>query len=425
MKMKLSQGCIVLFSLRDFNEFLRELGLLNRARLLKPIVDNTGKVLYKEDLPVKQSALDKLMELEGQYRQEFFVNINDEAIREIARTITKKILHCLDLPQNIAVRHLFGETRHNFKSYILNSFSSKKLIMVLYKLAHEKPDLFDHLAGLGLLCLGIVLPLSTHVRMIHRYTFLAGMCADIGLMDTDYWKTPLEKYPDRVKAAERSARYIEGMSLPGAVPMSIRKHVLNPLDPPPIEENDLDSLPGEFITDGDGGTREEDLLEVKTGPDSEFSDEDLSEVIKEVLKIARFYQQVKHRCREKDTFLKELIEMMAYNAARGFFSLKLVNPILRRFREYEKSARMMMVIAGIERKCEFPPSAWAYPKPKATQILCRNREFDCPNILSGRDIHVVSDNEAFGMIGLNMEAGKYPKCTLEEELMKRLKEIMK
>ncbi|MBN1533598.1 MAG: hypothetical protein JXA20_13095 [Spirochaetes bacterium] len=425
MRMKLSQGCITFFGLRDFNEFIRELNLMGRLELLRPIVDNAGKILFAEDQPVKQGALDKLIELEGQYQQQFAAKITDEVIREIAQLVAKRAVRSLEFPDGVVVRQLFEGTRHNYRSYILNAFGSKKLIMVLYKMSHEKPDLFDYLAGFGLLCLGIVLPLSTHVRMIHRYSFLAGICADIGLMDTDYWKAPLEKYSMQVKAAERSARYVEGMSLPAVVPAAIRKHVLNPLDPPPVEEEDLDSLPGDLI-DEEREVGGDDLLPLqKSGGDANLSDAELSEVLKEVLKIARFYYHVRHRCREKENYLKELIEKMAYNAARGFFSRKLVEPIIRRFRDYERSARFMMHIAEIERRCLRPPSAWAYPKPKATQILCRNREFDCPNILTGRDIHVMSDSEAFGWVGLNMEAGKYPKCTLEAELMKLSKEILK
>lgn len=424
MKMKLSQGSITFFSLRDLNEFIRELGLINRIKLLEPIQDNSGKILYKEDLPVKQSTLDKLAEMEGQYRQNFSASMSDEAIREMAKYVTRKVLHTLDFAENTVSRHLFDGTRHNYRSYIVNSFSSKKLIMVLYKMTHEKPELFDYLAGMGLLCMGIVLPLSSHIRMIHRYSFLAGLCADMGLMDTDYWKTPIEKYAMKVKAAERSARYIEGMSMPEAVPAAVRKHVFNPLDPVPAEDDDLDLLPGSLAEEGEV-PQGDDALDVDKGGDSGLSENDLAEIIKEVLKIARFYQSVRFRCREKEDYLKQLIEKLAYNAARGFFSRKLADPIIKKFKEYERSARFMMRIAEVERKCLKPPSAWAYPKPTASQILCRNREFDCPNILMGRDIHVVADSEAFGWVGLSMEAGKYPKCTLEEEILKLSKEILK
>ena len=38
-------------------------------------------------------------------------------------------------------------------------------------------------------------------------------------------------------------------------------------------------------------------------------------------------------------------------------------------------------------------------KTKTTQILCKNKVFECPNYISGWDINVVTAQEAVGYVG--------------------------
>ena len=73
-------------------------------------------------------------------------------------------------------------------------------------------------------------------------------------------------------------------------------------------------------------------------------------------------------------------------------------------------------IAQIENQCLHPPSAWAYPKPKASQVLCKNNHHTCPHYVSGWNISVISTQEAIGYIGTNLRPGSYPKCRLEKDL---------
>jgi hypothetical protein len=108
--------------------------------------------------------------------------------------------------------------------------------------------------------------------------------------------------------------------------------------------------------------------------------------------------------------------MVAYNGARGFFHKDLVELIIERFREYEAIARRMIKVAAVEKSCLYPDSAWAYPKPRAAQVLCRHFKTGCPKLESGWDIHVVSPTEAYGWLGTPLAAGNYPKCALERDL---------
>ena len=108
--------------------------------------------------------------------------------------------------------------------------------------------------------------------------------------------------------------------------------------------------------------------------------------------------------------------MFAYNVEKKNFDQEIANPMIDCFRQYEKVIKRIRKIAKIENLCIHPPSAWAYPKPKAAQVLCKNNHHTCPHYVSGWNISVVSTQEAIGYIGTNLKPGSYPKCRLEKDL---------
>ena len=113
--------------------------------------------------------------------------------------------------------------------------------------------------------------------------------------------------------------------------------------------------------------------------------------------------------------------MFTYNSEKGIFRKDLADPMINRFVEFDAAIKKIRVIAEIENKCKFPPAAWAYPKPKAAQVLCKERNYQCPFIVNGWDLKIITAQDPFGFIGTSLAVGTYPKCALEEELQKKVK----
>ena len=142
------------------------------------------------------------------------------------------------------------------------------------------------------------------------------------------------------------------------------------------------------------------------------------EILGESLRIAHFILETKKRIEDSDYFAEEMVYRISYNAGKGVFHDDLIRPIVRKFQEFELEARKMRRLAEIENRCIHPPSAWAYPKPRAAQILCQNHVQSCPKMIRGWDIHVISPQQAFGWLGADLAAGEYAKCELEKLLQK-------
>jgi hypothetical protein len=148
------------------------------------------------------------------------------------------------------------------------------------------------------------------------------------------------------------------------------------------------------------------------------NDERLLPVLQEILKFTRYIFFLFSKLEQSEHMIEEVSFRVAYNARKGYFNLSIVQPVLHKFREYELEYRSLMLIADIEGRCLHPPSAWAYPKPRATQIICKHGITSCPHLQTGWDLHVISPQDAFGWIGASLDAGRYQKCHLESELAK-------
>ncbi len=420
--MKISAEEISFSSLIEIESFCNELELFGIVQFVEPIKDNSDNILIKEKINVKESALKKLETMDGHYKPEFRVLVTKDLLNKIKRHITMLIYTRLKSAENIFIRYLYDEGRP-VKNFILHSFSQKRLTLAVFKVARERTNFFYHCADLGLLSLGIVLQKSLKIRFIHRNSFLAGFLCDFALADGDEWRHPPLQESDRRALAQKCSSFISRFGVTPELAAAIRNHTIsfaNPAGETVSIDEAVNNAGAKSIFDDmfeENKTEEIDDVEISDEAAKEQKNDEMMElIVTETLRIAKYVDETTKKIIEPEHFAEQLVYMVAYNAARGYFHNDLVEPLLKQFRAYEEIARRMIKIAGIEKKCVHPPSAWAYPKPRATQVLCKDRIFDCPNLVFGWDINIVSPQESFGWIGTPLDIGSYPKCTLEKEL---------
>jgi len=415
--MKISANEIVFSSLTEITEFCNELGLWGSFQFAEPIQDNSDNILIKEDINIKESAIRKLETMEGGYKPNFKVKVTNPILKIAAEKIADIIKNRLKEPDNAFIALLYENSVPNYRAFISNSIRPRKIVLTLYKLLKEKSVFFGHIADLGLLCLGVIMQKPVKVRFIHRNAFLVGLLADMALVETGEWMMPVEDEKTRAMLADRCATFLPPFEVRPEVIAAVRNHTVkatipiggeSPIDSV-IESRGLGSDGSVFDSILEGGDEPS-----SSGPAEE--DELMTIMLTESMRIARYISDTNKKITERDHLAEALVYFLAYNTAKGLFHKEMVEPLLRKFRAFEEEARRLMKIGLVEKKCLYLPSAWAYPKPRATQILCQNRVYDCPNLVSGWDIHVISPQEAFGWIGAPLGAGNYPKCSLEKEL---------
>ncbi|UOG48972.1 hypothetical protein [Leptospira noguchii] len=421
--MKVTHSCLEFDSIEDLIDFTKEFETGSMLRFLSPIEDNSGNVLVKEEVQVKESTLARLRDIKGQYTPKFEVKLNKELLEQIQNILAIKIVNQLKVTDMKFLKFMYENTNYNFKGIVRNSLLSKKMVLALLKVYNQNLNFFKYISELGLLSLGIVMiPDTMRFRLLRRYAFTAGILMDVPRIGVDkFTKLPSDDN-EKVGIAHKCSDILQKLDLIEFTYGSISNHMpLGMMEDSaskdktvaPSENIDETFLDDIISNDGESDSKEDGSREDAI-PEKSY---DLFQaLLTDTLKLTRYIANVSHNAVDKDYVMEELVYYIAYNTSKKYFDELLANPLVATFKEFEVNVKRLRKIAEVEMKCVYPPSAWAYPKPKSSQVLCKNKVWDCPNIVMGWDIHVITAQEAFGWVGTSLPVDNYPKCRLEEEL---------
>ena len=408
--MKITKDGIEFSELKEFTKFIINLDLLGTIQLREALTDKKGNILIKELVYIRDSSLKKLESMSDQYTPSFKVQTNSELIGKIRKKLSLEVVPIIDETEKSFISILFNQnasTVKNTENLISNAFYSDNLVLTLYEIMVEDKDFFQHIIKMGLLCLGTVIQKSYTIKLIHRNAFLTGLAADLILFKTNYWKNSNLDDLLLLDLMKLNLKIATNIGLPDEVIYAVQNHIIRGLyvveTPDPIDFEVLKQNPFLQISPGE---------KTSNAADNEYYEETIK-ILTEALKITRFISEANKSIDESDDIVQKLITMFAYNVEKKNFDQEIANPMIDCFRQYEKVIKRIRKIANL---CIHPPSAWAYPKPKAAQVLCKNNHHTCPHYVSGWNISVVSTQEAIGYIGTNLKPGSYPKCRLEKDL---------
>lgn len=409
----------------EFRRFVVEYELLGSVSLSEPIVDKSGNVLLKEKVAIKENLIKKLEEMDGKFIPSFKLAMSKDLMKMLKQVLAKAVLSRIEDKSNQFIKHLFeqnAEKMASLKGIILNSFYTKTIALSFFRILLNEKEFFHYLADMGLLSLGAVIQKNYQYKMVNRFSFLAGLCADIAASKEGIYRRTLIGLPLTVTTS-LSTEIARKLALPEEVIAAINSHPLAAFEIPngnlpDVNLEDLKKHPlnVELLT---GTAMEDDTTEEKEDVGAYV--EETADVVLSALKIARYVAENLKVTVDREHISEKLLVMFTYNAEKGIFRKDLADPMLNRFVEFDAAIKKIRVIAEIENQCKFPPAAWAYPKPKAAQVLCKDRNYHCPLIVNGWDLKIITAQDPFGFIGTSLAVGTYPKCALEEELQQKVK----
>jgi len=424
--MKITSTGIEFIDFNEFKRFATEYDLLGSVSLSEPIIDKNGNILIKEKVAIKENLLKKLEAMEGKYIPSFKLGMSRDLMRMLKLVLTKAVMTRINDKSNEFINHLYeqnAEKMASLKGIIQNSFYSKPLALAFFKILLNQKDFFNHLSDLGLLSLGSVIQKQYNLKMVNRYSFLAGLCADICTNKDGIYKQSLAGQ-SLGRTASLSVEIGRKLELPEEILSAIGSHPIAKFEIPGavIAEINSEELRSHTFNQEllAGSALDGDASEVDEDEEAEFSEE-TSEVVLESLKIARYVIENLKVTADKDKVSEKLLVMFTYSAERGLFRKDIADPMINCFKEFDVAIKKIRLVASVENKCKFPSSAWAYPKPKSAQILCKDRNYQCPWIVNGWDLKIITAQDPFGYIGTALSVGTYPKCALEEELHEKVK----
>jgi hypothetical protein len=423
--MEIKQGEILFPDFADFLKFVIALDLSNQIKFSRPITDLTGKVMIREGILARQSMIERLRDMEGQYTLPLAIEITNDIYARIADFLADQVMQVSEKMEYGFVKRLLDSVDRNHRAFVRNTFRHRSLALLSYRITQQNGKFFEHCSLLGLLSLGVILQQNLRLPLIHRHAFIAGYAALLGLAGSGGWRTAPVGDEDQRRRLEKSAVLADRLRLPAGIGTLIRSSFFS-IDQPTMVKPTVDAR-STAASGGPGADREGDAADEEFLPEEselmgagdgapEKVDNTTMSLLMEALKIARFAYQTLTSPVEPTHAGEELIHRLAYNTGRGYFDSRLVGGALSRFREHEQTMRHLMEIAKLESQCLHGNHAWAYPKPRATQILCRGNVAHCPHYRGGWKFHLLEEQAAFGRVGGVLPAGSYDKCAFEDKL---------
>lgn len=414
--MKINADGIEFNDLKSFSNFISRLDLLGTIQLREALTDKKGNILIKELVLIRESSIKKLESIADQYTPSFKIKTTPELTAKIRKALSNSIMPIVNEAEKTFISTLyFGNNSglQNVENIINNAFYTDMIVLAMYEIMIEDPNFFKYIVSMGLICLGTVIQKSYAIKWIHRNAFLTGICADLALYGTSYWKNSNLDDTLMTEFVKLNSKIADNLGMAEEIIYAIENHIVRGLYvvelPEPVDFEVLKQNP----LLNSSSSAEERTNQAQS--DNEYY-EDTIRILKEALKITRFIAETNKKLGDSEDIVQKLITMLAYNVERKNFDAELADPMIDCFRQYEKIIRRMRKIAKLENLCLHPPSAWAYPKPKAVQILCKNNHIGCLHYISGWNINVITAQEAIGYIGTNLKPGSYPKCKLEQQL---------
>ncbi len=406
--------------LKVFSRFVYDNDLIGIIQLSEPLKDKTGSILIKEHVNIKESAIKKLESIEGQFEPILKIRVTEELLSRLKEKLAVEIISRMEQSRVQITRYLYqssSSNTSNYKSFIYSSINKPWLVLYLYDLMYYKLDFFHYIVDMAVLVLGVVIQKSYSFRYVNRYALLSGLLADILLSETEDWKYPYSSDAELAFVSNLISSIAQRLFLPEEIYIPLQKQVITGIYAENAKPLDMEAV------------RKSPLMTLnltQTNSETEVENESKADciyIVTESLKIARFIMECNKKIDDKEKISERIILMLTYNTVKGTFDPVIAEPVIQCFKEYEKVVRKIRKIAELENRCLRPPSAWAYPKPNATQILCKDKVLTCPYFLSGWDINIISPQSAFGYVGTTLMPGNYPKCKLEKELQQTVKEI--
>lgn len=388
---------------------------------LEPVKTGGGEVYIPEDIVVNESRLENLDKYDS-YNEFYRIKNTKKTLKFYIVHIRKQFADLLKKSQHDfmmllyegvsggaiggIITHALYDSRNN------NSFQFSLWLMKIYE---QDRDLFWALARSGLYALGTAFAVHKRQSFLHRNAFQMGLVADINLgkEDIDNFslvnqnQSKIFQYCDEASAAARQL----GLSEPAI--NAIRLH----MDPEELLELPAE-MPSHDVNIFDTKEEDEPTKDAVSAKELEENKkkEALDRALLSIMRLTRYLTDAEKTTIDLDKRLQTLIGGLAYLTQKNLLPKIVAQPILKKCQNYKKLIAKMKKIAQVEASCTKNDleSAWAYPKPDATQIICLNNHTDCPNFMSGRPLHVTGLGDA--SLLRYQKPGEFYKCKLADKL---------
>lgn len=397
------QRLLVLDSLEDVGNWINYLGGFEYLEVAEPITDNDQKVLVQKNSFLRKGSFENL---KGRNPSEISPNFSfkyNNVFRNRCKKILSKSLYiCLEPKRYHIASLILKGARENISQIGESAFENEELLDLFVSMDQDHEPILPHLGEVALVLTGLVEQFLIRekrdegVKKSLKMAFTVGLLHDISLKDdTDFLVNDLEKAKESEHEKKSRAFILEHLK-------------------------GLDPKIARIVSE-----HHRDRAEWAENKETHISFED---TISECLIFTEYlFMQIRTSYLMKKEDRKNLLEKIFFNVGHsfglGYFHPNLFEIMAHYQESFQRVMKFGEEIGNLEKKCILKASAVAYPVPLCTQMLCKDKRYDCKLVISSRPINVIHQTKLIGRAEKQIFAGSYPKCRLSEYLPKAPKEI--
>ncbi len=387
---------ITIDTILDLVRFGAAMGGLANISLEQAIQDEKKNILIAAKRPLRENLLAALEEREQAGKFMFLIENSALLRSQVGKNISLEIQKKLTLSDFSFPAWLLNKTKVDIYQVLRASLNNDFFFITVVRIILESSTIFPHLLETALLATGLYAEvLGERAAPAGLNTiFMAAFLHDYSLISLANWSEK-DIFPSDGHDIE-SAALLSGKKLPEGVSRIIR----------------------------DSNKLNERYRDMEKGANDRNWFADTEELGAAILNITEYFLYCKRTGKvaeisesAADNEMAEIMYHLGLQTQHGAFPFPLLKVFQRHYEKYRRFFEYGQKIATIEQSCKFEKYALAYPKPRATQVLCRDHHLDCVWRQHSNRITVVqSVNKVVTRYGIILTPGEYDKCRLSDEL---------
>ena len=340
-----------------------------------------GSILIQADRNLTENLVKTLQSRTDIVKDIFIIQNNENLKMSIVNRINKEFLKKMDLSDYSFCSFLINKNPLDFRRVLRGSLNNGFFLGFITDLFMNNYEILGHLIEVSLTSIGLLnntkdneVDYSDYIKL-----FQASMLHDYTLVkDRQWYKSDsfdLDNSHDR-----SSAMGISEKKLPPEVAEIILAH---------------NKLQSKYANNANQKWYNNRL-----------------ELMIAILNLTEYYTYIKRlRQNNIDNEMALVLYQLSLITEKGFFPRPLLGLFEAHFSKYSSVFKYGKQIGNIEKMCvKDPKLAAAYPKPKSTQLLCKNSTIPCEYRIYNLPLKVVSDKVIGPDITETLTSGWYDKC---------------
>lgn len=148
--------------------------------------------------------------------------------------------------------------------------------------------------------------------------------------------------------------------------------------------------------------------------------ENSTQLMTAILNLSEYYSYLKRTStankKEETNEMRTILYQLSLIAQKGFFPSILINSFEKHFSAYGDIFKYGKSIGRVESMCIHDNLASAFPKPKSTQLLCKNSNIECRHRIYSQPLKVVTETGSGPRFLEKLNSGWYDKCNFSTNL---------